>query len=174
MYLGKRNEIQQYDCARRANILLVVALSPFMLALNLFWYSWNAFKHLISSLEWTKMVTCVEVSFWEESTKPLVRAKLCLCLDSFHHSLWHLKWYLFFCLSHFHFLWLGSLFLSAEMFGGQAIPCLPADEMRSAFSAELYNSCPLSLQSKFWDSVISFVYSYVPGRSLEDQSLSVH
>lgn len=39
MYLEKKNEIQQYDCASRANVLLVVAISLVMLALNLFWYS---------------------------------------------------------------------------------------------------------------------------------------
>lgn len=39
MCLGKRNEIQQYGYANRANVALVFVLSPFMLALNLFWYS---------------------------------------------------------------------------------------------------------------------------------------
>lgn len=34
MWLGKRNEIQQYDCSNRANVVLVVVLSPFMLALK--------------------------------------------------------------------------------------------------------------------------------------------
>lgn len=62
----------------------------------------------------------------------------------------------------------------SEMFGGQAIPWLPADEARSAFSTELCNSCPLTLQSQFWDSVISFVNPYVPGRFLVDKSLSVY
>lgn len=75
MYLEKKNEIQQYDCASRANVLLVVAISLVMLALNLFWYSWNAFKHFISSLQWAKMVPCVKASpektvlslLWEQS-----------------------------------------------------------------------------------------------------------
>lgn len=62
MYLEKRNEIQRYDCASRANVLLVVAISPIMLPLNLLWYSWNAFKPLISSLEWAKVLPCMKAS----------------------------------------------------------------------------------------------------------------
>lgn len=163
IYLGKRNEIQQYGCANRANVLLMVALSSFVLALSLFWYSWNAFKYFISSLERAEMVPCVKVSFGKKALI-LLRQQSYDCLDTFHHPLWHLSWFLFLCLSPSHFLWLGSLFLSAETFGGQAIPWLPADETRSVFSVELCNSCPLSLQSQFWESVISFVNPYVPGR----------